>query len=432
MLGVFKLLRTAVWTDVDAGAARWRRLVVHVARVLWLGVEGFDADACSMRASALTLASMLALVPALAASFAYVRGLGWTGQRLESLLLERATILSPDAVSTVVSWVDNISIGGLGLIGALVAIGSAISLLTQMEHAIDTVWGSPQGRTAVRRAADAMMLLIFGPLVIAVAASSAAAVRSSAVITWLGSFGGFEILLRAGFAMLWYSLVCVAFAALYMFLPTAPVDRRAALIAGIAAGVAWQLAQGFYIAFQFGLAGYNAVYGALAQLPMLVAWMWTSWVIVLGGAEISAAIQNLAACGRHYVPRLVGVAARERLAISIAIELAAAAHARRAAPTLAELAVVLATPVRTVTDMFGVLADEGLVHIGGRDQSQCFLSLSPGSVPADRVIAAARGENLLDAGSARPQVLRILEQFQAARRAALGNATLADLVDPVA
>ncbi|HXC52737.1 MAG TPA: YihY/virulence factor BrkB family protein [Candidatus Limnocylindrales bacterium] len=432
MQGVFKQLRTALWSEPEAEMPVWRRRLVHVGQVLWLAVEGFEGDACSMRASALTLASMLALVPALAASFAYVRGLGWTGQRLESLLLERATILSPEAVSTVVSWVDNISIAGLGLIGALIAIGSAASLLIQMEDAIDAVWGSPHGRSAVRRAADALMLLIFAPLMIAVAASSEAAFRSSAVMVWLESFGGFELLIRMGFSVVWYALVCIAFAALYMFLPAAPVDRRAALIGGIVAGVAWQLAQGFYIAFQFGLQGYNAVYGTLAQLPMLVAWMWTSWVIVLGGAELSAAIQNLAACGRHYIPKLVGVAARERLAISIAIELAQAAHARRAAPTLAELAVILKTPVRSVTEMFCVLAEEGLVHIGGRDQRQCFLSLSPGSIPADRVVAAARGENLLDAGTARPPVLRMLETFQQARRAALGNATLADLVDPVA
>ena len=430
MKGVIEHVRTTLWSEPEAEMPAWKRRLVHVGQVVWMAVEGFDADACSMRASALTLASMLALVPALAASFAYIRGLGWTGQRLETMLLERATILSPEAVSTVVTWVDNTSIAGLGLVGALIAIGSAFSLLTQIEDAFDTVWGSPHGRSGVRRAADALMVLVFGPLLIAVAASSEAALRTSTTLAWLESFGGFQILIRTGFAMVWYTLVCFAFASMYMFLPTSPVDRRAALIGGFVAGVAWQLAQTLYIAFQFGLQSYNAVYGALAQIPMLVAWMWTSWVIVLAGAEISAAIQNLRSCGRHYVQRLVGVAARERLAISIAIELAQAAHARRAAPTLAELADVLKTPVRSVTEMFCVLAEEGLVHIGGRDQRQCFLSLSPGSIPADRVVAAARGENLVDAGAARAPVIRILENFREARRAALGNATLADLVDP--
>jgi membrane protein len=431
MVSVLDRLRTVLWSEPEAEMSWWKRRLVHAGQVLWVATEGFGSDACSMRASALTLASMLALVPALAGSFAYVRGLGWTGPRLEGLLLERATILSPEAVSTIVTWVDNISIAGLGLIGAIVALGSFVSLLWQMEEAADTVWGSPHGRSTVRRLADALMVLVFGPLLIAVAASSEAAVRSSSAIAWLESFGGFEVVIRAGFAVLWYTLVCCAFAGLYILLPAAPVDRRAALIGGIVAGISWQLAQGVYIAFQVGLHGYNAVYGALAQLPMLVAWMWTSWVIVLGGAEITAAIQNLAACGRHYVPRLIGVAARERLAISIAVELAQAAHARRPAPTLAELAAILKTPVRSVTEMFCVLAEEGLVHIGGQDQRQCFLSLSPGSIAADRIVAAARGENLMDAGVARPQVLRLLETFQAARRSALGDATLADIVDPV-
>jgi len=408
----------------------WRKRAIHTGRVLWMAAEGFNADACWLRASALTLASMLALVPALAASFAYVRGLGWTGERLEILLLQRATILSAEAVSTVVSWVDHISITGLGLIGAMFAIGAALSLLYQIEDAFDTVWGSPEGRGHIRRAADALVLMLTAPLLLAVVASSETAVRSSTAITWLESFGGFELVLRFGFAAVWYVLICGAFAALYYLLPSAPVDRRAAVIGGTAAGVTWQFAQGLYIDFQVGLGGYNAVYGALAQLPALVFWMWTSWVVVLAGAEIAAAYQSLAACGRRYAPALVGAAERERLALSIALELADAAYARRAAPTVAGLSSLLSMPVRTVAEVFRALDAAGLVHTGGEDQKQCFLSLSPGSIEVDRVVAAARGPEDTSPRLERPAVAQVLARFAAARREAVKGATLADLIDP--
>lgn len=425
-------VKVAVWAEPAAEAPSWHRPLQTVARVLWLATEGFLADACSLRASALTLASLLALVPALAVSFAYVRGLGWTGQRLESLLLQKATILSPEAVTTVVSWIDHISIAGLGLIGALFALGAAASLLFQIEDAFDTVWGNPHGRDHVRRAADALVLLVFAPMIVAVGASSEAALRASTVITWMQGFGALEVLVRFGFAAAWYAMVCAGFTALYLFLPAAPVQSRAALIGGVAVGLSWRFAQSLYLDFQFGLDGYNAVYGALAQLPMLVFWMWTSWALVLAGAEIAAAYQNLKACGRHFAPALTGASARERLSLAIAIELADASFARRAAPTLAELAAQLAMPVRSVAEVFGALEQAGLAHTGGEARRQCFLSLSPGSIGVERVVNAARGAEDPDVGHEKPVVARVLADFAAARRTALGKATLADLVDPAA
>ncbi|MFN2426837.1 MAG: YihY/virulence factor BrkB family protein [Candidatus Binatia bacterium] len=427
---MFEKLEKAVWTDPEEDAPAWRKRAVQVSRVLWMAAEGFNSDNCWLRASALTLASMLALVPALAASFAYVRGLGWTGERLEILLLQRATILSAEAVSTVVSWVDHISITGLGLVGALFAIGSSLSLLWQIEDAFDTVWGSPESRGHIRRAADFLVLMLTAPLLFAVVASSETAVRSSTALAWLESFGGFELVLRLAFASVWYVLVCGAFAALYYLLPSAPVEKRAALIGGIAAGVTWQFAQGLYIDFQVGLRGYNAVYGALAQLPALVLWMLTSWVVVLAGAEIAAAYQGLAASGRRYAPALVGAAERERLALSIALELADAAYARRDAPTLTGLSSLLGMPVRTVAEVFRELDAAGLVHLGGEDQRQCFLSLSPGSVPVERVVNAARGAEDSTARLERPAVAKVLARFAQARRDAVAGATLADLIDP--
>lgn len=429
-MGWYERLEDAVWKDPEGEVSPSRALASRVARTVWMAVEGFETDACFLRASALTLASMLALVPALAASFAYVRGLGWTGQRLETLLLERATILSPEAVSTVVSWVDHISITGLGVMGALFAIFASLSLLFQIEDAFDAVWGSPEGRGRVRRAADAMILVISAPLLFAVVASSEAWIRSHTAVSWLESFGALELVLRLVLGLFWYVVVCGTFAVLYYLLPSAPVQRSAALIGGVVAGVTWQFAQSLYVDFQVGLGGYNAVYGALAQLPALVFWMWTSWVVVLGGAEIASAWQSLAACQRRYEPGFVGAAARERLALSIAIELADTAYARRPAPTLTELAAQLSMPVRTVADVFRALDEAGVAHTGGDEQKQCFLSLSPGSVPVARVIDAARGSEEAGAHRERPAVAQVLERLAAARRAAFEGSTLADLVDP--
>jgi membrane protein len=58
----------------------------------------------------------------------------------------------------------------------------------------------------------------------------------------------------------------------------------------------FQLLQWGYIYFQGLLTGYGAIYGSFAALPLFLIWMQTSWLIVLFGAEIAFANQNI----EHY------------------------------------------------------------------------------------------------------------------------------------
>ena len=64
-------------------------------------------------------------------------------------------------------------------------------------------------------------------------------------------------------------------------------------MAGIVAAVAFDFLQWAYIAFQIGAAKYDAVYGSFAALPLFLIWMQYSWYIVLFGAELSFANQNV-------------------------------------------------------------------------------------------------------------------------------------------
>jgi membrane protein len=66
-----------------------------------------------------------------------------------------------------------------------------------------------------------------------------------------------------------------------MFIPNTQVKWFSALLGSIIAGSLWQSAQWAYINFQFGIARYNAIYGAIAQLPILMVWLYFSWVVVL-------------------------------------------------------------------------------------------------------------------------------------------------------
>jgi membrane protein len=76
-------------------------------------------------------------------------------------------------------------------------------------------------------------------------------------------------------------------------MPNTKVRFRSSLIAGIAAGTIFQFVQWGYIRFQIGAARYGAIYGSFAALPLFLMWLQISWLIVLFGAEISFAHQNV-------------------------------------------------------------------------------------------------------------------------------------------
>jgi membrane protein len=76
-------------------------------------------------------------------------------------------------------------------------------------------------------------------------------------------------------------------------MPNTNVKFKSALIAAVLAGSTFQFVQWGYIYFQVGVSQYNAIYGSFAAFPMFLVFLQISWLIVLFGAEISYAHQNV-------------------------------------------------------------------------------------------------------------------------------------------
>jgi membrane protein len=309
-----------LWSAGTEGASRWKRLILSVARVGYIAAEGFVNDLCLLRAGGLAFASLLALVPTLAIVFTVLRALGWRGSRLEELILSRATVLSPDAIQTVVQYIDNTSFAGLGVAGAAILLFSFVSVMANIEEAFNAIWGNVAPRTVFRRVTDYFGVMLIAPLFLAVAASATAVLADAPVA--MGLQARWDVLATADQLLEYgvYVVVWLLFAFLYAFMPNTRVQIFAALVGGVVAGSVWQLTQWAYLQFQANVGEYNAIYGALAQLPVLMAWFYLSWVIVLIGAEITYGVQNL---GVYAIDRLARHAEGRRIDDYVAIALCA-------------------------------------------------------------------------------------------------------------
>jgi membrane protein len=270
--------------------------IIKQLRILILAVKGFNEKKCLVKASALTYYMLFAIVPLLALLFAVAKGFGLQ-QKLESYLLDDFSQYA-DILTQAFQYADKLLLttqGGLiAGVGILLLVYTVLSLLSSIENFFNEIWEIKKGRTFIRRITDYLAISLFAPILLFVSSgltiflsTEAANIQSMAWLSHLGLV--FKILLKIISLMLLSGM----FTFIYTVLPNTRVKFKSALSAGIVAALAFDVLQWAYIAFQIGAVKYNAVYGSFAALPLFLIWLQYSWFIVLFGAELSFANQNV-------------------------------------------------------------------------------------------------------------------------------------------
>jgi membrane protein len=140
-------------------------------------------------------------------------------------------------------------------------------------------------------------------------------------------------------------------------MPNTKVGLKSALCGGIVAGSVYQLAQLIYIKFQIGVAGYGAIYGSFAALPLFLAWLQVSWLIVLFGAEISFAQQNVTAFEFEPDRLKLNHAFHRLVALLITHQCVKAFLNNQKAPTAEEISRALEVPIRLTRSVLSELRE---------------------------------------------------------------------------
>ncbi len=271
-------------------------LIKHL-RVIVLALKGFNEDKVSMRASALTYYTLFAMVPVVALAFGIAKGFG-----LESYLeseLQKALSNREEVFTWIMSFsksmLETARGGMVAGVGFVVLVYAVMNVLSNIEGSFNAIWKIHKGRTLSRKFSDYFSMMFIAPFFLIL--SSGATVFLGTQITRISEdiqlIGFFSPVLMFLVQLVPYVLVWILFTLIYVVMPNTNVRFGGALLAGIVAGTLFQLAQWGYIYFQVGVSRYNAIYGSFAAVPLLLLWLQTSWLIVLFGAEVSFAYQNV-------------------------------------------------------------------------------------------------------------------------------------------
>jgi len=114
--------------------------------------------------------------------------------------------------------------------------------------------------------------------------------------------------------------------------------------------------------------GYNAIYGSFAQIPLLLIWLYISWLIVLAGAEIANASQNFTRIRMEDSARNYSFADRRDLALILALMLTERAENRQPPLQAMEAAQAVGMPLLLVEEELRRLARLGVAVRAGDGQ----------------------------------------------------------------
>ncbi|MFC1703916.1 YihY/virulence factor BrkB family protein [Candidatus Omnitrophota bacterium] len=294
---VLTFIKTDIWRMRLKTMSRRKSFLIKQLRVVLLALRGFDEDKCQLRASALTFYSLLSVVPVMAMAFGIAKGFGFE-KILEKVLLERIPG-QQEVIEQIIgfanTFLESARGGVVAGIGVAVLFWTVIKVLGNIEKSFNDIWGIKEGRNLGRKLSDYLSVMLICPILVIVSSSATVFIATQiTLITEKIAFLGFlSPVIFLLVKLLPYMMIWILLTFIYSFMPNTKVNFGSGILAGIVAGTVYQIVQIVYIGFQVGVAKFNAIYGSFAALPLFLVWLQLSWTVILFGAEISFAHQNV-------------------------------------------------------------------------------------------------------------------------------------------
>ena len=289
-----KFISDDIWNiDLDE-LSKARARTVKYLKVMMITIKTFANERIGFQAVALSFFSTMSVVPFIAIIFGITGGLGLQ-EPLKDFLYEYFNN-SQQTIDTVIGFANNIITTAqsslMGLFSASVFFYAVIALMLNVEKVFNNVWMVEKARNIFKRLSFIIAMLLLSPFVI--------------MVFFAGSFAYSQVLDLIGFNIAAYGIlktilawtlfgiiVTFVFSAMYKLIPNAEVDYANALRAAIPAALVFTLVQYGYIETQVFVSRLSAIFGAFASVPLFMVWINIGWFIILIGAQLSYAFQNV-------------------------------------------------------------------------------------------------------------------------------------------
>ncbi len=333
-------------------------------------------------------------------------------------------------ITDLVTRVSGIPFGALGVVGVGFLVYAALSMLMELERAFNQIYGAPRSRSLAQ-----MVAVYWTALTLGVVFLLGTFYAGDAVANWATSLGaersadgtanGSGFVSRQVLEVL-INLVINTSLLLFVYttVPNTRVAVRPAMAGAAIAGVAWELGKwGFTLYVKNFTGGLEQIYGAIAIIPLFLLWVYVTWIIVLFGLQVAHAVQTFSSWAvtveSDDAPRIADPALILPVAVAVAKR-----FGRGETTRAADVTPDLGSDDRVVRLLLDRLCEAGIVRRvdDGADADVYTLAMPAEAISAARVLGAGESLTRTSAPSA-----RLVHELAAARRAVLGERTLAEV-----
>lgn len=276
---------TAIKDSLERIRTRLPRSFTHVFPFLRLLVSRFLANNSLQYAAAMTYTTLLSLVPLIAVSiavFSVFPVADKVSMAIQDFVFENFVPASGDVLQ---SYLDEFSSKAAGMTGTsfVFLIIVAVMLMGSIDQAFNRIWRVRRKRGLLKKFMVYWAALSLGPILMALSIAVTSYIISLPLLSDSGVF-------EPASKLLVFAPVAVssfAFMLLYLLIPNRAVPFRHALAGGVVAGVLFELAKRGFGLYVTHFPTYEAIYGALATVPIFLVWLYLSWLVTLLGAEFT-------------------------------------------------------------------------------------------------------------------------------------------------
>jgi membrane protein len=253
-------------------------------------------DNLTLVAAGVAFYGLLAIFPALAALVS-IYGLVAdpqhvmeTAGQISSFIPTEAAKLITDALQKLVT-ASKPSLNTAAIIAIAIALFSARSGMGSLMTGLNIACEVPEKRSFIMQQVIALGLTLGAVVFAVVALATVAGVPVVLKILPLGQFT--EILISVLRWPLLAVLIFLGLAVIYRFAPSLPLPQWRFISRGaITAAVVWIAGSALFSFYVSKFGDYDATYGSLGAVAILMLWLWLSALIVLLGATIDAEVDR--------------------------------------------------------------------------------------------------------------------------------------------
>jgi len=245
-------------------------------------------DRLTVSAGYLAYVTLLSLVPFMAVMFAVLSAFPVFHDlrgAIEDVIFSQFVPAAGEVIKNyILEFVSNVN--QMTSVGVIALVIVALLLISSVDRTLNYIWRNRVSRRWPVALSVYWMILTLGPILV----GASLALSSYLLSLQFFSEPSSTIFLSNLLKILPFVLLVLAFLMLYMIVPNVRVRFSHALVGSVVAAVLFELSKKCFVLYITGFQSYQAIYGALATIPILFVWVYLCWLVVLFGAEFIAAM----------------------------------------------------------------------------------------------------------------------------------------------